>query len=642
MHNKRLCLATVMACAAATVAAPACAAGLGAGAASALLGQPLDFVVPLRLDGDDSLGPECVDAVVTVGERRLPASQVVTRVERQGPGGARIRIATRSAMDEPVIAIELAVACQLRQSRSYLVLADPPELAAAARATAPALAPVDADAWVAATAAVPVARADALPAPPAHTAFTSAPAPVPALAAPRRSSSRSAAARAKAPAARRARAPAAPSVRTAAPVRVPARLMLVAATATATAPAPAEASVESALAAVAQAASAARAQAVAASAAAARVAALERDVERLGTEVRARRDETAQLRQQLAGAEGAARWTGPLTALALLLAAATSWLAWRLSNLQRERQQDWRDAVRAPREAAEAAAGRQVTSPVPFVSAEVPSPTPATSPARARAAPAVASRPAADDEPALHRTEPLAAPSLPPGTAARDVSIEELIDLEQQAEFFVVLGQDDAAVELLVQHLRDTGGGSPLPYLKLLEIHHRLGDRAAYERMRSRFNLRFNAYAPEWGTDPQAGRSLEDYTGILPRLQQVWPRPLDAMAELEALLFRKSRGELFDLPAYREVLFLYALARDRLDHEVADPHNVDVLLPLADGGEFSATTPLPFAGPARDDGAGDDAAGVRAPAAVDLDLTATARPVSIFDTLDVRPAAPRP
>jgi hypothetical protein len=217
-----------------------------------------------------------------------------------------------------------------------------------------------------------------------------------------------------------------------------------------------------------------------------------------------------------------------------------------------------------------------------------------------------------------------------------------LIDLEQQAEFFVVLGQDDAAVELLVQHLRDTGGGSPLPYLKLLEIHHRLGDRAAYERMRSRFNLRFNAYAPEWGTDPQAGRSLEDYTGILPRLQQVWPRPLDAMAELEALLFRKSRGELFDLPAYREVLFLYALARDRLDHEVADPHNVDVLLPLADGGEFSATTPLPFAGPARDDGAGDDAAGVRAPAAVDLDLTATARPVSIFDTLDVRPAAPRP
>ena len=39
------------------------------------------------------------------------------------------------------------------------------------------------------------------------------------------------------------------------------------------------------------------------------------------------------------------------------------------------------------------------------------------------------------------------------------------------------------------------------------------------------------------------------------------------MAELEALLFRKSRGELFDLPAYHEVLFLYSLARDLLDRE---------------------------------------------------------------------------
>ena len=88
--------------------------------------------------------------------------------------------------------------------------------------------------------------------------------------------------------------------------------------------------------------------------------------------------------------------------------------------------------------------------------------------------------------------------------------------------------------------MRATAGGSPLPYLKLLEIHHRSGDRAAYERIRLRFNQRFNAYAPEWGVDLQAGRSLEDYAGILPRLQQVWARPLDAMAELEACLLYTS------------------------------------------------------------------------------------------------------
>ena len=338
----------------------------------------------------------------------------------------------------------------MRQSRSYVVLADPPDLgSAAALAPAPALAPVDADAWVATTATVPIARAAALPAPPAHALFTAAPSPAPALATPRRTSSRPAAARAKAPAARRARAPGGPSLRTVAAGELPARLTLVAAAIAA--PEPVDASVERALAAVAQAADAARAQAAAASAAAARVAALERDVERLGSEVRARRDEAAQLRQQLADAEGAGRWTLPLVALALLLAATTSWLAWRLSNLQREHQQDWRDALRAPREAADASTGRQVTSPIPFVSSEVKSPAPAAPPARPRTAPAVTPRPVeADDEPALHRTEPLAAPSLPPGTAARDVSIDELIDLEQQADFFIVLGQDDAAIDLLL------------------------------------------------------------------------------------------------------------------------------------------------------------------------------------------------
>ena len=197
-----------------------------------------------------------------------------------------------------------------------------------------------------------------------------------------------------------------------------------------------------------------------------------------------------------------------------------------------------------------------------------------------------------------------------------------------------MLGQDEAAIELLVQHLRDTGGGSPLPYLKLLEIQHRQGDREAYERTRARFNHRFNAYAPEWGQDMRAGRSLEDYPGLLPRLQQVWPRPLDAMAELEALLFRKSRGELFDLPAYREVLFLYALARDLLDREPVDPNNVDLLLPLADGGVFSTTAPLPLGGPQND--------GAAANAGLDLDLTQAAPAASIFDPQDRTAPGPHP
>ena len=141
---------------------------------------------------------------------------------------------------------------------------------------------------------------------------------------------------------------------------------------------------------------------------------------------------------------------------------------------------------------------------------------------------------------------PLAAAGEPP---LRDLTIEELIDLEQQAEFFIVLGQDDAAIDLLVEPRAQHRRQQPAA------VSEAAGDLSAPGRPRgptsapaAASNQRFNAYAADWGTSLQQGRSLEDYPGVLPRLVQVWPRPLDAMASLEALLFRKSRGELFELP----------------------------------------------------------------------------------------------
>jgi hypothetical protein len=168
--------------------------------------------------------------------------------------------------------------------------------------------------------------------------------------------------------------------------------------------------------------------------------------------------------------------------------------------------------------------------------------------------------------------------------AGREVSVEELLDLEQQADFFLALGQEDAAIDLLMSHLRSTGGLSPLPYTKLLEIYRRQGDREAYERIRARFNRRFNAYAPDWDAGPLSGRALEDYPDVVRQLQALWPAPLDAMAWLEAMLFRKDTGhELFDLPAYKDVLLLYSLARDLWQQQGGlRTSGVDVLLPLGD------------------------------------------------------------
>lgn len=146
------------------------------------------------------------------------------------------------------------------------------------------------------------------------------------------------------------------------------------------------------------------------------------------------------------------------------------------------------------------------------------------------------------------------------------VSVEELIDLEQQAEFFIVLGQDNAAIDLLEAHLGGHTQEIPWPYLKLMEVYRRLGRRADYERIQERFNAHFNGRAPTWESDMEQGRSLIDYPGVVERLQALWAEPARAMDVLEmSLVHLGPEADAFDLPAYRELLFLYAVARDLSD-----------------------------------------------------------------------------
>ena len=714
MSFTRRCSPLVIAGIAAAVALDAPAAGFSASGTSAVLGQPLDFAVQVRLQPGETLAQECVSAEVTVGERRLPPPLVRALLVATGTDTARIRVITDLAIDEPVVAVLLNAGCaSARFTRRFVVLADPPidiapatamaVMAAVPLMPAQALAPIAAPAVSPLASFVPtgIAASNAVAAVDSGAAPRAATAPAsPRLAAPRLPRSQ------ETPEARRARE-AREARRTAQRLARAERRAVTAPTAAPRAdkpaaeaaaprlrldaveppPSAAAMGVEAALRAVAEASSAARAAAAAASATAARIATLERTVAELRGESNAGRDGATELRTRLAHAEQASRWTTPLLALVLLLTTVAAWLVWRLNGTERARRRGWQTAGQTEGQTAgqtegqtegqaEGQAERQTpapaslaalnvgrmpsklpTAPIPVVNSEINLPRQAV--ARSRPAwPAPVSvaldieppitpmatqplqRPRPESDKATVRTEPMTPRRVIEESAPRDVSIEELIDLEQQAEFFVVLGQDDAAVDLLVEHLRHTGGGSPLPYLKLLEIYRRRGRRAEYERLRERFNLRFNAYAPEWEADLQAGRTLDSYAGVIPRLQQVWPRPLDAMAELEALLFRKSRGDLFELPAYRDVLFLYSLARDLLDREAADLGQIDLLLPLADGGEFSSTSAAPYLALERDSASGSLDGKATAP--VDFDLSSDpGRPASIFGPLDDSPAHTR-
>lgn len=314
-----------------------------------------------------------------------------------------------------------------------------------------------------------------------------------------------------------------------------------------------EPSVGSAADAALQAASAAEATA---SAAAARVKALEEQVQRLTTDTASLQAESRQQRARSTASD--APLDGWIWTVAAMLVAAGGWVWW-WRRTQRAR------TARPPVEGSDSDGALDDTDPgggqttdaaptlmPPELSSATQAAPPPTMPAPASVAPANA---------VMHETGWTTAP------APREVSVEEADRPRTTGRILCGLGAGRCGHRSL--GYCSTGGSSPLPYLKLLEIYRRLGDIDNYERTRARFNQRFNAYAPDWSADLQHGRLLDDYPEVMSRLQGAWPDPRDAMAELEALLFRKADGQMFELPAYRDVLLLYSLARDLLQRRAS-------------------------------------------------------------------------
>ena len=575
----------------ALLAAQAMALGIGKVTNQTMLGGALRFAVDVRLDPGESLAGDCVTVDAVSGESRLPPSTLRWALEPGAESADRVlRVVSSVTIDEPVVTLNVQFTCPARLTRKFVAFVDPPTLAQTAPQPSmptarvePATAPV--------LKAVEAARADA-------------PAAAKAEPRPRRASSKTVAARSAAPhaglrsaaaAPARSRAPTQKTARAPSSAAPQARLKLEAAD---DAPTRERLDLRQASA-VAVAASAP--EDAAAQQARERMQALEDSLAKLQAEGRAPQASLAQLQSMLREAESQRYANGlvyGLGALAAALAAALVVVLWK------------RPAAQGAAWWAPAAAHEAVAPEDDWHAAE----------------PAVAHR-IGDDAPAVETT---ASPMMlsqahalaqePPLAVQRieetdpAMAVEELIDLEQQAEFFVVLGQEEAAIDLLMSHLRSSGGASPLPYLKLLEIYRRRGDREASERIRERFNRRFNAYAPEWQADPQQGRTLTDYPSVIASLQSLWSSPEAAMRALEASLFRRDgASSTFDLPAYRELLFLYSVARD-LDEHGAQPANVDLLLPLgADGAGAAHLTRLHSkVAPVRLD----------PPAEVDVDITA--------------------
>ena len=150
------------------------------------------------------------------------------------------------------------------------------------------------------------------------------------------------------------------------------------------------------------------------------------------------------------------------------------------------------------------------------------------------------------------------------GAALRAINTEELLDIRQQADFFLSLGQYDRAIQILEARIHERAESSPLVYLDLLKLLHALDRMDEYQRFERDFNQRFRGRAVGFSEFGDEGEGLENHEGLMTSLSRVWPS-VQALELMESNIFR-NEGEnddpSYDLAAFRELLMLHAIARE--------------------------------------------------------------------------------
>lgn len=182
--------------------------------------------------------------------------------------------------------------------------------------------------------------------------------------------------------------------------------------------------------------------------------------------------------------------------------------------------------------------GPSTTRSAPLAPAQVPAP------------PAVASPPAP-------------APVAPSGIRAPGPHPEDLFDIQQQAEFFVSVGEHDQAIGVLKQHIAAHGDTSAFAYLELLRLYHTLGRVESFNQLREKFHAQFNARVPEFAAFHRSGRTLQGFPEALAAIEAEWSSPA-VLGIIEGYLFRQAdapHAVQFDLAAYDDLLLLLAVAQ---------------------------------------------------------------------------------
>jgi len=588
-------LASFLGCALILAASqPAFAVGFGRISHTTSLGQMLDFTVPVSAEAAEQLTSDCVSAEVFLGDNRVPPSAVISRLEWSADSAVRVlRVSTTVRVDEPVVSVTLAAGCPTRLTRQFVLFVDPP--AQPSQPLAVTLPGTPAQVLASSRIAQPDVLSPQVPRE-SRTGFVGDQLSEPAVA-PRRPAKRSRAVKSDKAASGVAEvvklkvSVAGPSTGAKRSSRLrldpPARSAEIAA---------AEQAAASAAELAASVASAAALAASEAQAAAQQqrdaLQAMQKQMEALKLQAKAADTRMTQMRVSMR--ESQDRSDLLLLVACVLGAAVVALLACVIWLIRRKVAAGGADSARwwtaDPQRSPESI--RQGSGAKVSFAASAPPDTVDSLPWSSGAAlqdtavdvlTAMADTRSYEDE---ADSQPVLAfkPKVVPAGPVPELpwlSADELIDLEQQAEFFVALGQDDSAVSLLEQQLSSAGGGGSWPYLKLLEIYRRLEDRDAYERVREGLDRRFGPCDTAWEDGPTSGRPLDSYPDVTRRIESAWIEPVQAMRLIGSLMVHGEESSgVFDLTAMADLQSLYLLARSSLAPELTAGHTVDFLLPL--------------------------------------------------------------
>ena len=616
---------------------------LGRSRGVALLGRPLDVAIPLTLDAPGQASELCPEADLFHGDTRVVAARVTARIEPGTGLNAVVRIQSSMPVDEPVVTVYLRIGCSERFTRRFVLLTEEPaEIAPFGRTVTPAPLPLPLPVPSPARPAAPETRAAVDPAPVTGSGSGTATTTAPRRAAPARKTADRSRRFADAPMTPRGgtvgkleselpsaqqRAQPAPRGPTRAVTRS-GRPRLTIDMLDLTPERDAQLRSSPGLAGAPSTDEQVRAQAAALWRSInaqpedvlrdlQRVQALENDVKGLRGLVASNDRTLSELRGQLNQAQQDRTLTLAAIALLALLLAATV-VTWWLRRGERGRTGEWwrrQDAVAETSAVGAANAGAAASAQTParaadmdlrvdesmFESLKKPPRLPVMPSAAAVARPQALKQqpppvPAASLPPAVP-VRP-SGPAIIPGfqnssmASMRMVKAEELVDIQQQADFFMSLGQADQAIEVLESHIHSNAETSALVWLDLLAIYRALKRRDDYELLRTEFQRVFNGTVPAYDSTPTVSRGLEDYPRALSRIAALWPSP-KVMDVIEESIFRKPGmhgAEPFDLEAYRELVMLYNLGREVVgagEHQSDDGDHPVVDAP---GSIFNATS----------------------------------------------------